>query len=126
MNYLKSTSCYVAKEMGYSTRAIHHCYEEGINAGDLVMKILDLEEIDPSFRYDVDEYNNGIKEESYLTDLRQETIQLWKKQYCRICWKKPSNMLALPCTHLVLCDSCHSRRCIVCDEVIWELLKVHI
>lgn len=126
MNYTIVTACQVAYEMGYSRRAIIQCYVPGISAGDLIMNILDLEDIDPSFRDDTEEAKCIYEGRQSLNDLREETKQLWKRQFCHVCWKNPSNMLALPCTHLVLCDNCKSHSCIVCDEVILDFIKVHL
>ena len=126
MNYSIITACQVVYEMDYSRRAIIQCYVPGISAADLVMKILDLEDIDQSFREDTEEAKCIYEGRHSLNELREETMQLWKRQFCHKCWKNPSNMLALPCTHLVICDKCKSNSCIVCGEMILDLIKVHI
>ena len=58
----QTTACKVAIELGYSKNAIIHCYENGMRAGDLVSKILDLESINPNFQNELseDEVNNKI------------------------------------------------------------------
>ena len=68
----RTTACKVAIELGYSKNAIIHCYENGMRAGDLVSKILDLESINPNFQNELseDKVNNRIS-----------------RDYCELCRK---------------------------------------
>lgn len=131
---MRANACKVALELGYSKKAINRCYVSGMRAGDLVLKIIDLEESNPEYRYDDD---NEISSKDELSrkvkalnlkdnvSLKEETIQLWKKQQCHSCWKFKSNRLAIPCTHLVICENCISERCIICNSIVTDWIKVH-
>ena len=149
----RTTACKVAIELGYSKNAIIHCYENGMRAGDLVSKILDLESINPNFQNELseDEVNNKINSEyselcrklnkidlndnlreekklseADLHDLREETKRLWAKFQCKSCGENKSNRLALPCTHLVTCEKCISDKCVICRQIVTDWIEVFI
>ena len=149
----QATTCKVAIELGYSKNAIIHCYENGMRAGDLVSKILDLESINPNFQNELseDEVNNKINSEyselcrklnkidlndnlreekklseADLHDLREETKRLWAKFQCKSCGENKSNRLALPCTHLVTCEKCMSDKCVICRQIVTDWIEVFI
>ena len=145
----QTTACKVAIELGYSKNAIIHCYENGMRAGDLVSKILDLESINPNFQNELseDEVNDKIdseyselcrklnkidlREEKRLSvadlhDLREETKRLWAKFQCKSCGVNKSNRLALPCTHLVTCEKCMSDKCVICRQIVTDWIEVFI
>ena len=149
----QTTACKVAIELGYSKNAIIHCYENGMRAGDLVSKILDLESINPNFQNELseDEVNNKINSEyselcrklnkidlndnlreekklseADLHDLREETKRLWAKFQCKSCGENKSNRLALPCTHLVTCEKCISDKCVICRQIVTDWIEVFI
>ena len=149
----QTTACKVAIELGYSKNAIIHCYENGMRAGDLVSKILDLESINPNFQNELseDEVNNKINSEyselcrklnkidlndnlreekklseADLHDLREETKRLWAKFQCKSCGENKSNRLALPCTHLVTCEKCMSDKCVICRQIVTDWIEVFI
>ena len=135
----KAIACKVAYELGYSKKAIIRCYERGMRAGDLVTKILELEESNPEYTFegeeikskkdDDDESSRQLERISVKTDikgLRKDTLNLWKKQQCHSCWKYKSNRLALPCTHLAICENCISDKCIICNEVVTDWIKIHM
>ena len=145
----RTTACKVAIELGYSKNAIIHCYENGMRAGDLVSKILDLESINPNFQNELseDEVNNKISHdyselcrklneidlreekklnEADLHDLREETKRLWAKFQCKSCGVNKSNRLALPCTHLVTCEKCMSDKCVICRQIVTDWIEVFI
>ena len=149
----QTTACKVAIELGYSKNAIIHCYENGMRAGDLVSKILDLESINPNFQNELseDEVNNKINSEyselcrklnkidlndnlreekklseADLHDLREETKRLWAKFQCKSCGVNKSNRLALPCTHLVTCEKCMSDKCVICRQNVTDWIEVFI
>ena len=132
----QTTACKVALELGYTKKAIIRCYVHGIKAGDLVSKILDLEEKYPEFRTeDSDEERNsfdelvkqvnGLKLHHQNGSLLEETEKLWRKQQCHRCWKHKSNVLAIPCTHLVVCENCTSDTCMICKVTVTDWIKVH-
>ena len=149
----QTTACKVAIELGYSKNAIIHCYENGMRAGNLVSKILDLESINPNFQNELseDEVNNKINSEyselcrklnkidlndnlreekklseADLHDLREETKRLWAKFQCKSCGVNKSNRLALPCTHLVTCEKCMSDKCVICRQIVTDWIEVFI
>ena len=149
----QTTACKVAIELGYSKNAIIHCYENGMRAGDLVSKILDLESINPNFQNELSEdevndkinseyselcrklnkidLNDNLREEKKLGeadlhDLREETKRLWAKFQCKSCGVNKSNRLALPCTHLVTCEKCMSDKCVICRQIVTDWIEVFI
>lgn len=149
----QTTACKVAIELGYSKNAIIHCYENGMRAGDLVSKILDLESINPNFQNELSEdevndkinseyselcrklnkidLNDNLREEKKLSeadlhDLREETKRLWAKFQCKSCGVNKSNRLALPCTHLVTCEKCMSDKCVICRQIVTDWIEVFI
>lgn len=130
----KETACKVALELGYSKKAIIHCYQRGMRAGDLVSKIIDLEETNPN-QFNSEEINSEEELSRQLQkmtlnkdieSLRKETFYLWQTFQCHSCWKYKSTRLALPCTHLVTCENCISDKCIICKEIVTDWIKIHM
>ena len=134
----QTTACKVALELGYTKKAIVHCYVNGMQAGELVSKILDLEESNPEFRNEYtqvesESHHELIRQVNALSlqdknknDLLQDTIKLWRRQQCHSCWRYKSNMLALPCTHLVICENCTCDKCLICKVTVTDWIKVHL
>lgn len=128
----------IALDLGYSKKAIDRCYVSGMTAGDLVLKVLDLEESNPEYRYDdveviiseENELSRRLKsldlEDKNIESLRDETLHLWKRMQCHSCWKNKSNRLPLPCTHLAVCENCISDKCIICNERVVDWIKIHM
>ena len=140
---LNTTAAQIALELGYSKHAIIYCYEPNIRAGELVMKILDVEESGMEIPF-IDEEKMKLEEETKrletlrlekkmkleeetkrLETLRLETLNLWKRLRCHVCWLRQAEMLALPCAHIFTCQSCVSHKCIICDSTVSNWIRVH-
>ena len=123
---LNTTAAQVALELGYSKHSIVYCYEPNIRAGDLVMKVLDLEESGipiPS----LDEEKLKLEDESLRVEtLRKETLQLWKQSICHTCWTQQAEMVALPCGHVCVCRQCVADKCVICHSTVSDWIRVHI
>ena len=107
-----------------------------MKAGDLVSKILDLEESNPDFGNEESDDErksfeelvkkvNTLKLQNQNGSLLEETQKLWRRQQCHSCWRHKCNLLALPCTHLVICENCISDKCIICKMTVSDWIKVH-
>ena len=79
---LDVTACQVALEFGFDKRIILQCFEDNISAGELVLKILELEESGISVDKKTEDQNTIDNEENPLL---HETIKLWKRAACHMC-----------------------------------------
>ena len=122
---LYKRACVIAKELGYSEKAILRCYRDGISAGDLVMDMLNLHDMDSTFNIYAS-FDTIRQESDKMQTLREETLTLWKKQQCKKCWKSKVSCLALPCCHLAVCKLCCDKQCIICETLIIEWINVFV
>ena len=131
---LNATACQVALELGYSKESILCCYEAYIRAGDLVRKILDAEEKNggvfpiPQLLLDEEKERRVASKaiENRLQCLRIETLHLWNRSMCHACGRYKSDMLALPCAHILVCQKCTRDMCIACNCPVIDWIRVYV
>lgn len=129
------TSWMVARDMGYSIKAIQTVtnYEENIKAEQLIERLMDLREYYYNSKLDckwIDDFSavkyfadGGIEsinksltalhlekkeqKSSNYQKLRDETFQMLLELRCVECFKLDKSLLQFPCGHFLLCLSCY-------------------
>ena len=98
------------------------------NAGQLVETLLDLME-DQVGVENVNPLVEGLQTKNIarIIKLRRETLNLFMKSRCKVCYKNEANLLSIRCKHMALCLSCFKEcsECPVCDLAIRGYVKVY-
>ena len=107
---------------------MHYQCEPFKNAGQLVETLLDLMEGQVGVE-NVNPLVEGLQSKTIarIIKLRRETLILFMKSRCKVCYKNEANLLSIRCKHLALCLSCFKERaeCPVCDLPIRRYTKVY-
>ena len=59
--------------------------------------------------------------------LEQENLEMFRKRACNFCHKTLSDIIYLPCGHLICCGQCSTsqlgKKCSKCEKVVNGLIK---
>ena len=118
------TARQVALEFGYSWEAINYCWKYNISAGELLEKLWDLDNggmEENRFAFPI--YGPSKDKTAERKILEEETLLLQFKELCIVCLKKESQVIYLPCRHLLCCENCAQSSCQGCQTDVIQTIR---
>ena len=128
---MNDTPQLVMREFGFTWEAICQCTPSNrkISAAELFERLCDIESeitcTDETYGVKSDLTDNNKPSSYHHQLLVSEALDLKAKWYCVICHQKLREILIFPCTHFVLCETCMSTYCPICESLIEDYVKVY-